>query len=77
MVAQSGISGSCIIGDRVIMSGQTGTIDHRTIVDDAVLVHRCGVTTDIPEKGMWAGTPPRKFKDYVKAQKLVKAIDKL
>jgi len=65
-VAQCGIAGSTRIGKNVILSGQTGTLDHRTIVDDAVLVHRCGVTEDITSAGLWAGTPPKPMKEYVR-----------
>lgn len=66
VVAQSGISGSCRIGDRVIMSGQTGTIDHVNIGDDVVLVHRAGVTSDINEPGMYAGGPVQPYADYAR-----------
>lgn len=64
-IAQTGIAGSCKIGKRVICSGHTGVLDHRTIVDDVILVHRCGVTEDITSPGMWAGTPAKPFKEYV------------
>lgn len=76
-VAQSGIAGSCNIGKRVIGSGQTGMLDHKTVVDDAVLVHRCGVTEDVLQPGMWAGTPPRPFKEYVRNLNLGKKVAKL
>ena len=36
-----------------------------TIADGAVLVHRCGVTEDVDSAGLWAGTPPKPFKEYV------------
>jgi len=81
-VSQSGVAGSCHVGKRVISSGQTGYLDHKTVADDAILVHRCGVTEDIPTAGMWAGTPPKPFKEYVanlnpsqKLKKLEKKID--
>jgi UDP-3-O-[3-hydroxymyristoyl] glucosamine N-acyltransferase len=80
-VAQSGVAGSCNIGERVICSGQTGMLDHRTVAADAVLVHRCGVTEDIPSAGLWAGTPPKPFKEYVAnlnaARRLEKKIARL
>ncbi len=76
-VAQSGVAGSCNIGKRVIASGQTGMLDHKTVVDDALLVHRCGITEDILEPGMWAGTPPRPFKEYVRNLGLGKRVAKL
>jgi UDP-3-O-[3-hydroxymyristoyl] glucosamine N-acyltransferase len=66
VVAQSGISGSCRIGNRVLMSGQTGTIDHLNIADDVVLVHRAGLTKDITKPGMYAGTPTQPYAEYAR-----------
>ena len=54
LVAQTGIAGSSKFGKRVLASGQTGVIDHITITDDVVLVHRCGIPEDILEPGMYA-----------------------
>ncbi len=76
-VAQSGVAGSTKVGKRVIASGQTGILDHKTIVDDAVLVHRCAVTKDIPEPGMWAGNPPKPFKEYIADLRAPKRIARL
>jgi UDP-3-O-[3-hydroxymyristoyl] glucosamine N-acyltransferase len=64
IVAQSGIAGSTRFGKRVIATGQTGTLDHKTVTDDVILVHRCGVTEDITEPGVYATTPPQPFRDY-------------
>ncbi len=64
IVAQSGIAGSTRFGKRVIATGQTGTLDHKTVTDDVILVHRCGVTEDINEPGVYATTPPQPFRDY-------------
>lgn len=77
IVAQSGLAGSCAIGKRVVISGQTAVLDHKTVVDDAVLVHRCGVIEDIVTPGMWAGTPPKLFKEYVRHLNVDKRVDKL
>ena len=76
-VAQCGIAGSTKIGKNVILSGQTGTLDHRTIADNAVLVHRCGVTEDITGPGLWAGTPPKPMKEYVRNLNPVDKMKKL
>ena len=65
-VAQCGIAGSTKIGKNAILSGQTGTLDHMNIADDSILVHRCGVTEDITGPGLWAGTPPKPMKEYVR-----------
>ncbi|MBT5031975.1 MAG: hypothetical protein HOM55_06740 [Proteobacteria bacterium] len=42
IAAQCGIAGSSTIGERVIMSGQTGVLDHTKVADDVVFVHRAG-----------------------------------
>lgn len=76
-VAQSGVAGSCNIGKRVIASGQTGILDHKTVVDDVVLAHRCGVIEDISESGVWAGTPAKPLKEYVRNLNLGKKLFKL
>ncbi len=64
IVAQTGIAGSTRFGNRVIATGQTGTLDHKMVADDVILVHRCGVTEDIREPGVYATTPPQPFVDY-------------
>ena len=66
LVAQTGIAGSTQFGKRVIATGQTGTLDHKTVVDDVVLVHRCGVTEDITEPGTYATTPPQPLREYAR-----------
>ncbi len=77
LTAQSVVAGSSKLGKRVIASGQTGILDHKTIADDAVLVHRCGVSEDITSSGMWAGTPARPFKEYVRSINLGKKVKRL
>ncbi len=66
IVAQTGIAGSTRFGNRVIATGQTGTLDHKIVTDDVVLVHRCGVTEDITEPGTYATTPPQPFREYTR-----------
>lgn len=66
LVAQTGIAGSSRFGKRVVASGQTGVLDHVSVPDDTVLVHRAGVINSIKESGMYAATPPQPFKQYLK-----------
>ena len=76
-VAQTGMSGSSKIGKRVILSGQTGSLDHITIADDAVLVHRAGIVQDIPSAGVWAGLPAVPFREYMRNLRTPKRLEKL
>lgn len=66
LVAQTGIAGSSRFGKRVLASGQTGVLDHVSIPDDTVLVHRAGVINSIKQSGMYATTPPQPFARYLK-----------
>lgn len=77
LTASCVIAGSSKIGKRVIMSGQTGVLDHKTIPDDTVLVHRAGVIDDIPNGGMWAGHPAKPFKEFVRGLSSNKKISQL
>ncbi len=60
------VAGSTKIGNRVMSSGQTGIADHVSVCDDAVLLHRAGVTKDIEKPGAYAGLPTQPLADYMK-----------
>lgn len=77
LTAQTVIAGSSKIGKRVIASGQTGILDHRTVPDDTILVQRAGVSEDLPHGGMWAGSPAKPFKEWVRGLSASKKITKL
>ncbi len=75
ILSHSTIAGSSIIGKGVIMSGQTGVLDHIKIADQTILVQRAGVINDIDQPGTYAGLPTQPVKDYFRntaaAHKLV------
>jgi UDP-3-O-[3-hydroxymyristoyl] glucosamine N-acyltransferase len=71
------IAGSTIIGNRVIMSGQTGVLDHLKIADDVILVQRAGVMSDIKEPGVYAGIPPQPLSDYLKNSAVARKLTEL
>jgi UDP-3-O-[3-hydroxymyristoyl] glucosamine N-acyltransferase len=60
------VAGSTRIGNRVMASGQTGILDHVTICDDVVLVHRAGVSKDIDKPGAYGGGPAQPLGDYMR-----------
>lgn len=66
LCAHTGLSGSTRFGRRVIATGQTGTIDHITVADDSVLLHRAGLNTSIKQPGMYAGGPAQPLQQYLK-----------
>lgn len=62
------VAGSSKLGNRVIASGATGVLDHLSVCDDAVLVHRAGVAKDITEPGVYAGGPTQPLAEYLRNQ---------
>jgi UDP-3-O-[3-hydroxymyristoyl] glucosamine N-acyltransferase len=68
------VAGSTEIGNRVIASGQTGVLDHLKVCDDAVLLHRAGVSQAIEEPGAYAGIPAQPLGEYLKNSAALKTI---
>ncbi|PYK28794.1 MAG: UDP-3-O-(3-hydroxymyristoyl)glucosamine N-acyltransferase [Verrucomicrobia bacterium] len=56
IVAQTGISGSTRVGERVTMAGQVGIVGHVEIADGSVIAAQSGVSKSIPG-GVWFGYP--------------------
>ena len=66
LAAQTGISGSCIIGDGVFMGGKVGLADHLTIGDGAQIAAGSGLMRDVPPGEKWGGAPARPIRDWLK-----------
>lgn len=66
IVACSGISGSVTIGDNAVLGGAVGVADHLNIGAGSILVARSGVICDIPPGEVWAGTPARPRRQWLR-----------
>ncbi len=65
MVAQSGLAGSCELGDFVIIGGQVGVADHVRLGDGARVASKSGVQPgDYPGGTEYGGYPVRLAKDW-------------
>jgi UDP-3-O-[3-hydroxymyristoyl] glucosamine N-acyltransferase len=63
IVAQAGISGSCNLGQFVVLGGQTGLADHVSLGDGARLAARAGATRgEYPGGEDYGGAPLRPVK---------------
>jgi UDP-3-O-[3-hydroxymyristoyl] glucosamine N-acyltransferase len=71
------VAGSSVIGSRVIASGQTGILDHMKVCDDAVLLHRAGVTQDVEKPGAYAGLPLQPLGEYMKNTAIMRSAVEL
>jgi UDP-3-O-[3-hydroxymyristoyl] glucosamine N-acyltransferase len=56
IVAQTGISGSTRVGERVTMAGQVGIVGHVEIADGSIIAAQSGISKSIPG-GVWFGYP--------------------
>jgi UDP-3-O-[3-hydroxymyristoyl] glucosamine N-acyltransferase len=56
IVAQSGISGSTRVGERVMMGGQVGIVGHLEIGDGTAIGAQSGISKSTPG-GVWFGSP--------------------
>jgi len=66
MAAQSGISGSTVIGDGVQFGGRAGVADHINIGDGARIAAASGVMKDVPAGETWGGAPARPIRQWMR-----------
>jgi len=76
LAAHTGISGSCTVGDGVAFGGQAGISDHVNIGDGAKVGADAGVMKDIPAGEMWAGTPARPIRRFLREAALIAKLAK-
>ena len=63
-VAQSGVAGSCTIGDGVVVGGQVGIADHVTVGAGAQIAGQSGVMRDVAPKEVVMGYPARPIRQF-------------
>ncbi|WDR05900.1 UDP-3-O-(3-hydroxymyristoyl)glucosamine N-acyltransferase [Devosia rhodophyticola] len=64
IAAMSGLSGSTIVGDGVLMGGGVGTSGHLNIGSGSVVHGRAAVTKDWPAGSKLAGAPAQDIRDF-------------
>jgi UDP-3-O-[3-hydroxymyristoyl] glucosamine N-acyltransferase len=67
VVAQTGISGSTKLGDRVIMAGQSAAIGHISIGNDVIVGARGAVSGNVPDGQIVSGAPAIPHRDFLRA----------
>lgn len=77
IAAQTGLSGSSIIGRNVTISGQVATAGHVKVGDNIILAGRCGVTSDLDQPGVYSGLPAIPHKEWLKASVLYSRLPEM
>jgi len=76
IAAMSGLSGSTIVGDGVLMGGGVGTSGHLTIGAGSVIHGRAAVTKDWPAGSKLAGAPAQDIRDFWRELAVVRKLSK-
>ena len=76
IVAQTGISGSTRVGERVTMAGQVGIVGHIEIADGSVIAAQSGVSKSVPG-GVWFGYPAGPIAEVKQQIAWIRSLGKL
>lgn len=77
IVAQTGISGSCVLEDYVVLGGQSGVADHAHIGEGARLAARGAVAPgELPGGQDYGGVPARPMKQWARELAAVSMLAK-
>lgn len=71
LCAQSGVAGSVVTGDRVLVGPKTGIADHVKVGSQVMIGSMSGVTKDIPDGVTVSGFPAIPHKDWLKLQSVL------
>lgn len=77
IISGSAIAGSCTLGDRVVMAGQSGLKDHVKVGNDAILQGQAGAAADVDENAVVSGTPAVHYRDHFEVLAAQKRLPKL
>jgi UDP-3-O-[3-hydroxymyristoyl] glucosamine N-acyltransferase len=76
IAAMSGLSGSTIVGDGVLMGGGVGTSGHMSIGAGTVVHGRAAVTKDWPAGSKLAGAPAQDIRDFWREIAVMRKLSK-
>lgn len=76
IAAMSGLSGSTILGDGVLMGGGVGTSGHLSIGAGSVIHGRAAVTKDWPAGSKLAGAPAQDIRDFWRELAVMRKLSK-
>ena len=66
LAAQTGIAGSSVVEDFVLMGGQAGLVDHATIGRGAKVAAQSGVMSDLAPGAQVGGSPAQPLRDILR-----------
>ncbi|GAB6280440.1 MAG: UDP-3-O-(3-hydroxymyristoyl)glucosamine N-acyltransferase [Thermovirga sp.] len=77
LVAMTGIAGSSVLKDGVIMAARSGVADHVTVGERAQVAAHGGATKDVPPGATVSGFPARDHREELKKQALLRRLPEM
>jgi len=74
VVAQTGIAGSSILEDFVVLGARAGLSDNATVGEGAQIAAASGVHGDVPPGARWGGAPAKPMKQWMRE---LRALERL
>lgn len=71
IVAQSGMAGSAVLGDRVVLAARVGVLDHLSIGAGATVMSLALVTKSLPAGAVVSGNPARPHREQLRDNALL------
>lgn len=73
----SAVAGSTTLGDRVMVGGGVGMVDHIHVGNDVKITARSLLTKNVPDGETWAGNPAQPYKTYARERYLLGKLESL
>lgn len=74
IVAQTGISGSAVLEDYVVLGARVGVNNHVTIGEGAQIAAISVVHGDVPAGARWGGTPAKPIRNWFREMKILEQL---
>jgi len=74
IVAFAGISGSCELGDFVVMAGKSGLVGHLKVGTGAQIAGASHPIADVPAGAKMGGTPARPYRQWAREQTVMRRL---
>ena len=77
MSAHAAIAGSSVLGDRVVLGGQSGVGDHLKLGDDVIAAGATAILSNVPSGRIMMGYPAMRMDQNIEAYKALRRLPRI